>query len=155
MSETEPIAAAKPKREAKVVQHFVPQEIKEKSALVIGDGAGTKLGEIENVKIRIDKLNAGGDELKALQQQELRASEDGKVRHHEVLFGGLPADEMRRKMAASRSSLAATAARQARGAVPFPRAEDALQSTLKRLAASHGEHAAMAVASGVARAFSS
>ena len=101
------------------------------------------------------KFHLQQEQLKALQQQELRASEDGKVRHHEVLFGGLPADEMRRKMAASRSSLAATAARQARGAVPFPRAQDVLQSTLKRLAASHGEHAAMAVASGVARAFSS
>ena len=99
------------------------------------------------------KFHLQQEQLKALQQQELRASEDGKGRHHEVLFGGLPAEEMRGKMAASRSSLAARQA--AREAVPFPRAQDVLRSALQRLKASHGEHAAMAVASGVAQAFSS
>jgi len=89
MSETEPIAAGKPKREAKVVQHFVPQEIKEKSALVIGEGAGTKLGDIDNVKIRIDKLNAGGDELKALHRLCFgRPGEKSKIKSALRLFSG-------------------------------------------------------------------
>ena len=50
--------ASKPKREAKAVEHFAPEEIKEKAELVIGEGAGTKLGDIENVKLKIDKLQA-------------------------------------------------------------------------------------------------
>jgi hypothetical protein len=33
---------------------------------VCAQGAGTKLGDIENVKVHIDKLNAGCEELKTL-----------------------------------------------------------------------------------------
>ena len=85
MSESE----RRPKREAKIVQHFAPEEIKEKAELVVGDGAGTKLGEIENVKIKIDKLNAGSDELKALHRLCFgRPGEKSKIKATLRMFSG-------------------------------------------------------------------
>jgi len=85
MSESE----CRPKREAKIVQHFAPEEIKEKAELVVGDGAGTKLGEIENVKIKIDKLNAGSDELKALHRLCFgRPGEKNKIKATLRMFSG-------------------------------------------------------------------
>ena len=59
MAENEP----RQRRETKAVEAFTIEE-KEKAEFVIGKGAGTKLGEIENVKVKMDKLNAAGDELK-------------------------------------------------------------------------------------------
>jgi hypothetical protein len=60
-------AAPSGKRERKQISAFVPQEVaKEKADLVVPEGDGEKLGDIENVKIKIDKLNGGSEELKAL-----------------------------------------------------------------------------------------
>ena len=60
--------AERGRREKKAVEHFVMQaEAKEeKGELVIPAGAGTKLGEIENVEYKISRANAASDELKTL-----------------------------------------------------------------------------------------
>lgn len=55
------------KRERKeVTQTYVVPELKEKEDLVVPDGSGEKIGDIENVKIKIDKLSASTNELKTL-----------------------------------------------------------------------------------------
>ena len=58
-----PAEKGRPKREAKAVENFTIEE-KEKAEFVIGAGAGEKLGDIENVKVKMDKLPGGGEELK-------------------------------------------------------------------------------------------
>ena len=57
---------ARPKREQKVVQAFAPAEIKVTEDLVVPQGSGEKLGDIENVKIKIEKFNGASEELKTL-----------------------------------------------------------------------------------------
>jgi len=57
----------RPKRESKAVDTFTVEE-KEVKEFVITAGAGAKLGDIENVKIKIDKLSAASDELKKMHQ---------------------------------------------------------------------------------------
>ena len=53
------------KRETKAVEAFVPTEVKEKAEFVIGAGAGEKLGDIENVKVKMDKLPDFAEQAKA------------------------------------------------------------------------------------------
>ena len=53
----------RPKREVKAVDTFKIEE-KEVKEFTITAGAGTKLGDIENVKILIDKHPASSEELK-------------------------------------------------------------------------------------------
>jgi|EP00900_Chrysochromulina_parva_P005184 hypothetical protein len=62
----EPVATGareRPKREVKAVDTFKIEE-KEVKEFTIAAGAGTKLGDIENVKILIDKHPASSEELK-------------------------------------------------------------------------------------------
>ena len=59
------VVEGREKREKKVVEAFTYEE-KEKAEFVIPEGDGEKLGEIENVKVKMDKLNAAGEELKAM-----------------------------------------------------------------------------------------
>ena len=63
---SEDAAPSRPTRERASAVAFVPAEIKQKSELVIGEGAGTKLGDIENVKIKIEKFTGSSEELKTL-----------------------------------------------------------------------------------------
>ena len=55
-------------RERKVTSHFEPSAMKKKSdeELVIEEGPGTALGDIENVKRRMEAVNAMEVEMKAL-----------------------------------------------------------------------------------------
>ena len=53
------------KRETKKVESFVV-EVKEKEEFVIKAGAGTKFGDIVNIKVHIEKATSGSDELKNL-----------------------------------------------------------------------------------------
>ena len=54
------------KREKKAVEQFVVEEIKKTEELVVPKGAGDKLGDIENVKIKIEKFTGSSEELKTL-----------------------------------------------------------------------------------------
>ena len=67
MSEGPTIAEQKPKRERKEIASFVPDSPKvDKAEFTVPVGAGTKLGEIENVKLKIEKLPSASDELEVL-----------------------------------------------------------------------------------------
>ena len=66
MSEA-PLASGRAKREHKQIESFVPDSPRKETAeFTVPTGAGTKFGEIENIKLKIDKLNAMSDELKTL-----------------------------------------------------------------------------------------
>ena len=53
-------------RERKEVVNFMPAEVKVTEEIVVPKGSGERLGDIDNVKIKIDKLNGGSEELKTL-----------------------------------------------------------------------------------------
>ena len=90
--------SAREKRETKAVEAFVPQEVKEKAEFVIKPGSGTKLGDIENVKLKMDKLNAGGEELKALHRICFgRPGEKTKIKRNLREFSGMDDDEAAKK----------------------------------------------------------
>ena len=86
------------KRETKAVETFVPTEVKEKAEFVVKPGSGAKLGDIENVKLKMDKLNAGGDELKALHRICFsRPGEKTKIKRNLREFSGMDDDEATKK----------------------------------------------------------
>ena len=59
--------AARPKREAKAVEHFtIESKEVDPADLAIKAGAGSKFGDVENIVFKIAKLNAQSDELKQL-----------------------------------------------------------------------------------------
>ena len=58
---------ARPKREAKAVEHFtIESKEVDPADLAIKAGAGSKFGDVENIVFKIAKLNAQSDELKQL-----------------------------------------------------------------------------------------
>ena len=60
-------AKARPKREAKAVEHFtIETKEVDPDDLAIKAGAGSKLGDVENIVFKIARLNAQSDELKQL-----------------------------------------------------------------------------------------
>merc|ERR1740130_1091212 len=56
------------KRARKTVEKVVVEEIKEKAELVIPEGSGTPLGDIENVNFHLDKNKADGHHMRLLHQ---------------------------------------------------------------------------------------
>lgn len=54
------------KRERKAVDTFVANEIKQTEELVVPEGEGSRLGDIENVKIKIEKFSGASEELKTM-----------------------------------------------------------------------------------------
>ena len=54
------------KRERKTVEVFKAAEIKQTEELVVPEGSGEKLGDIENVKLKIEKFSGSSEELKTL-----------------------------------------------------------------------------------------
>ena len=89
-------------RERKTVEQFTIQE-KEKAEFVITAGAGTKFGDIENIKLRIEKHNASSEELKTLHRVCYnRAGSKAEVKKNLREFSGLTIDgvELERKIAA-------------------------------------------------------
>jgi len=64
---TDAAAKARPKREAKAVEHFtIETKEVDPDDLAIKAGAGSKFGDVENIVFKIAKLNAQSDELKQL-----------------------------------------------------------------------------------------
>ena len=64
---TDAAAKARPKREAKAVEHFtIETKEVDPDDLAIKAGAGSKLGDVENIVFKIARLNAQSDELKQL-----------------------------------------------------------------------------------------
>ena len=64
---TDAEAKARPKREAKAVEHFtIETKEVDPDDLAIKAGAGSKLGDVENIVFKIARLNAQSDELKQL-----------------------------------------------------------------------------------------
>ena len=63
---TNQMSEPRAKREKKAVEQFVVEEIKKTEELVVPKGAGDKLGDIENVKIKIEKFTGSSEELKTL-----------------------------------------------------------------------------------------
>eukprot|EP00658_Telonema_sp_P-2_P010576 TRINITY_DN13988_c0_g1_i2.p1 TRINITY_DN13988_c0_g1~~TRINITY_DN13988_c0_g1_i2.p1 ORF type:complete len:349 (-),score=72.29 TRINITY_DN13988_c0_g1_i2:304-1350(-) len=54
------------RRQRKEVARFEVEEIKTSAPITIQDGAGTRLGDLEQVKERLDKYSGSSDEAKAL-----------------------------------------------------------------------------------------
>ena len=82
------MSEGRPKREAKAVEQL-SYEVKEKSELEIKSGSGEKLGDLDNVKANIDKLNAGGEELKTLHRLCFgRPGEKTKIKRNLREFSG-------------------------------------------------------------------
>ena len=81
--------SARPGRERKAVESFVI-EVKEKKEFTITAGAGTKLGDIENIKVKMDKLPAASEELKSMHRMCYgRPGEKNSIKKNLREFSGL------------------------------------------------------------------
>ena len=88
------VVEGREKREKKAVEAFTYEE-KEKAEFVIPEGDGKKLGEIENIKVKIEKLNAGGDELKTFHRMCFgRPGQKTTIKRNLREFSGLKLTEV-------------------------------------------------------------
>ena len=83
------------KRERVAVAAFVPPPEKDKEEFVVPEGAGDKLGDIENIVFKIGKHNAASEELKQLHRACFgRAGSKNEIKKNLREFSGFVCEDM-------------------------------------------------------------